>query len=166
MKRILLTSLVLTIGSGCGGEPYAEVSGSVDGYSLEPQTLYWGGPFLVMANESLDCMDMSWVKRGTNFRDGDEAPLDENIVALLFTYESDEVVAQNTSLEGDAPVDARLLVARDGALAVYKADAGELNVTEFTKQDDVIGTFVVDIEDEGFSGEFQLEWCNNLKTRY
>ena len=166
MRRIQLFGLIALCGLGCTDAPYAEVSGSVGGYALSPMTTYWGGPFLIMANEPLDCMDMAWVKRGTNFRDGDESPLDEDIVALLFTYESDEVVVQNTSMEGDAPVDARVLVTRSGALAVYKADAGELDVSEITKNDDVIGSFDLGFDDDSLSGEFLLEWCNNLKTRY
>ena len=166
MYRTHLISLAAFLISGCSGAPYAEVNGSVDGYSLGPQTTYWGGPFLIMVNEPLECMDMSWVKRGTNFRDGDEAPLDDDIVALLFTYESDEVVVQNTSMEGDAPVDARVLVTRSGALAVYKADAGVLDVTEFNNNDDVLGSFDIGFDEDNINGDFQLEWCNNLKTRY
>ena len=75
------------------------------------------------------------------------------------------------NLEGDAPVDARLLVTRDGALAVYRATAGELDVSEFSDRDDVFGyfdlTFTGDEDESGsLNGDFQLAWCNNLKTRY
>lgn len=166
MIRLQKLSLFALMVSGCSGTPYAEITGEVAGHELGALTTFWGGPFMLIADQPLDCMDMSWVKRGTNFRDGDEAPLDEDVVALLFTYESDEVAVQNTSLEGDAPIDARLLVTRDGALAVYKATSGELDVAEFNKQDDVLGSFNIGFEDGNLAGDFQLEWCNNLKTRY
>ena len=166
MNRFLMISFAAVGVMGCSGSPYAEVSGQVGDFKLSPLTTYWGGPFMILVDEPLDCMDMAWVKRGTNFRDGDEAPLDDDIVALLFTYEADEVVAQNTSLEGDAPVDARLLVTRDGGLAVYKATSGELDVSEITKKDDVVGSFDIGFDDGNLSGDFQLEWCNNLKTKY
>jgi hypothetical protein len=166
MTRSYFFGLAATLSLGCGASPFAEVSGEVGDYSLVPQTMFWGGPFVVFVDQPLDCMDMAWVKRGTNFRDGDEAPLDENIVALLFTYESEEVVVQNTSLDGDAPVDARVLVTRDGALAVYKATSGELDVSEFTSKDHAMGSFDLGFDDGNLSGDFQVEWCRNLKTRY
>lgn len=170
MTKIQIFGLSGLLAIGCGSPPYAEINGEVAGYTLKAQTVFWGGPFLVMVDQPMDCMDMAWVKRGTNFRDGDEAPLDDDIVALLFTYESDEVVAQNTNLEGDAPVDSRLLITRDGALAVYRATAGELDVQDFSDNDDVFGDFSVvfntDDEEASLTGDFQLAWCNNLKTRY
>ena len=166
--RTYLTGLVTAMCIGCGANPFAEVSGEVSGYTLAPQTMFWGGPFIVFVDQPLDCMDMAWVKRGTNFRDGDAAPenLDEDIVGLLFTYESEEVVVQNTSLDGDAPVDARLLVTRDGALAVYKATSGELDLTEFTSKEHALGSFSLGFDEGDLSGEFDVEWCRNLKSRY
>ena len=57
MNLFRLTSLSLLIASGCSGAPYADVSGEVDGFTLGPLTYYWGGPFLIIADEALDCME-------------------------------------------------------------------------------------------------------------
>ena len=127
--------------------PYAEITGEVGGHPLGALTTFWEGPLC----SSPISHWIVWTCPGSNvgpiFRDGEEAPLDENMVALLFTYESDEVAVQNTNLEGDAPIDVQLLVTRDGALAVYKATSGELDVAEFNKQDDVLGNFDIGFDD-------------------
>jgi hypothetical protein len=159
-----LLFLPTTFLAGCGIETYAELTGSVEGHSFTPVAAYWGGPFLVLTNEELACMDMSWVNR--TYVSGDEAPINKDLEAMQFTFNESDAVAGTYSVEGYAPVYGHFISINDGALDIWRAKTGSLVVDEITKQDVLIGTFNVGFDDGAMTGEFALEWCNNLKSKY
>jgi hypothetical protein len=84
--------------------------------------------------------------------------------SLLFTYANDEVVDENINVAGESLVDARVLIVTGGAMAVYRAEAGYIDVTEFSKKGHAIGEFELDFENGSLNGDFQVEDCNNLKA--
>lgn len=167
--RTVLFCLGLSLGSlsvsGCGADAYADLSGTVAGETLKPEGYFWGGPFLIFTSKAYECIDMYWVKRGPTFETGVEPPVEDDIVALLFTFEDSDVTEGNVSLEGDAPVDGRLLVIQDGAMTVYRAETGSLTIDEFTKKDAAVGSFDVGFDDGSMSGDFEVDWCTNMKTK-
>jgi hypothetical protein len=157
--------ICLPLAIACGPDPYADISGSVGGEELKAQSFFWGEPYIVLSSEPFECMDMAWVKRGANFETGGAPPTDSDMTALLFTYEDTDVVAGSFSVEGDAPIDARLLVVSNGALTVYKARTGALDVDSVEAEEHAVGSFELGFDEGSLSGEFEVEWCNNLKSR-
>ena len=149
--------------AGCSGGGTAEVTGAVSGYSLTPSAQWWGGPFLVITSEPLDCIDMYWVKR--SMVNGDEAPVDKDLVALQFTYNEGDVIAGTYSVEGAATVIADLLVIEGGALQVFDARTGALVVDEIEEEGFATGSFDLGFDDGTLSGSFDIEFCNNMKTK-
>ena len=152
--------------SACGAETFADITGEVEGVKVNATTFYWGGPYLVFTDTESDCKDMSWVQRGPTYENGGTAPTDSDMVALLFTFEATDVVETNASLEGDAPVDARVLTVEGDALTVYKAREGTLIVDSLEDEGVATGSFALGFEDGSLNGEFEIEWCNNLKAKY
>lgn len=165
-RSIVAALLVAVFSSGCGSKAFADISGSVDGIKLSAEASFWGGPFVVFTDKPFECMDMYWVKRGQNFETGVEAPVTEDMVALLFTYEASAVEAGDVVLGGTSPVDARLLVVKNEALTVYRADDGNIDVTEVSEDDGAIGSFTTVFDEGSLEGDFQVDWCTNLKSKY
>ena len=153
--------------AACGSGTFTEITGTVAGVKLNPTTYYWGGPFLVFTNLEQDCKDMAWVERGPFFENGGEAPVSDDMVALLFTFEDTDVTGgTNVSLKGESAVDARLLVVESDALTVYKAKEGEFIVDEAEEGDHALGSFALSFDDGTLTGDYEVEWCTNLKTPY
>lgn len=165
-RSLALFTLIAALGTGpvgCGGGGMAEVTGTVGGYSLNANSWYWGGPFLVLASRDYDCIDMSWVKR--TWVGGDEAPVSADVTALQFTYNEGDVVTGTYSVEGAAPVKADLLVVEAGALQVFDARTGALVLEDLEDEGIATGSFDLGFDDGTLSGSFEAEYCNNLKTK-
>lgn len=159
-----LTFALASALTGCGAKSFATINGSVDGVKLKAANFYWGGPFVVFTNLEGECSDVSWVDLGPRFSTGAEPPVADDLVALLFTYNDSDVVAGDNSVAGNAPVDARLIVIDDGAMTVTLADEGTIDVTDIDKDEgNAVGTFGLTFENGSLDGEFDVEWCNNLK---
>ena len=165
MKHALAPAALAALLAACGPSPYADISGTVAGSSFSANTYFWGGPYLVFVDKPQECIDLYWIRRGGTFQTGDEPPVDTDQRVLLFTYDESEVATGDYSLEGDAPVDGRLLDISGGAMTVYKATTGDLRVDEITKKDHAIGSFELGFDDGSLSGDFEIAWCNNLKAR-
>ena len=167
MHRIetALCAAVLAVCAGCGGGTFADVSGSVAGSKFSAQSWYWGGPYIVFVDQAWDCMDMYWVQRGPTFNNGGDAPTDKDMRALLFTYVAAGVVAGDYDLEGEAPVDARVLDVVDGALTVYEATTGNLVVDDVKDKGQAAGNFSLGFDDGSLEGDFRVDWCNNMKSK-
>ena len=168
IPRSMFTTMSLvpfvSIAIGCGGGTFADISGSVEGVKLNATSFYHGGPFLVFTSRESECLDMAWVERGSKFSSGEEPPTDYDMVSLLFTYANDEVVAENVSVDGQSLVDARLIVVSGGAMTVYDTAGGFIDVTEIDKKDHVIGNFDLSFDNGSLQGDFEVEYCNNLKA--
>lgn len=156
---------VLTL-AGCGSSTYADLSGTVDGNKFTASTFFWGGPFLIFTSNQQECIDFAWVKRGPTFENGGEAPNTGDMSALLFTFEGSDVTPTNTSLEGDSPIDARLLVVQDDALTVHRGVQGALIIDSVEGQDNAIGSLAVGFDEGSIEGEFEVEHCTNLVAPY
>ncbi|MDP6935539.1 MAG: hypothetical protein QGG40_21650, partial [Myxococcota bacterium] len=105
---------MITLGwfvAGCGPKIENTANGTVDGTSLNVQSAWWGGPFMILLNQEFDCIDMSWVDR--YYGDG-EAPLEDDLVALQFTFSEEEVDDGYYDVTGEAAVTARFLVNQSG----------------------------------------------------
>jgi hypothetical protein len=76
------------------------------------------------------------------------------------------VEAGDVVLGGTSPVDARLLVVKNEALTVYRADDGNIDVTEVSEDDGAIGSFTTVFDEGSLEGDFQVDWCTNLKSKY
>ena len=161
--RMWLCGLAFTT-IGCSGGTFAEVKGSVEGLKINANAYFFGGPSIVFTDHESECLDMSWVKRGSSFESGAEAPTDYNQNALLFTYADDSVVAENISVAGESLVTAHVISVQGGSLAVYEAVDGYIDVTEISKKDHAIGEFDLTFENGSLSGSFEVESCNNLKA--
>ena len=162
-----LMALALTPLCACGAQSTADITGTVAGHKMNATAYFWGGPYLVFTDHEDECLDMAWVKRGPTYENGGPAPTDYDMTALLFTFEATDVVSTNTNLEGDAPVDARLLVVEGDTLTVFKARTGTLVVDSVEEEGMALGNFDIGFQDYWqLSGDFEIEWCNNLKAKY
>ena len=161
MSMFVLAAGLLT---GCGGGNTAEITGSVDGLSIKPNTMYWGGPFVFFISRELDCDELAWVTKV--YDEGDEPPTDYDFTALQITYNESDVVTGTYDLSGQAPVKAEVLDVTGGALTVDKATEGTLIIDEVTNEKDAIGEFNFTFDEDGsLSGTFNVTWCTNLKSR-
>jgi hypothetical protein len=162
--RSTFTIIPLLLSIGCGDDTIFDITGKVDGTAFTADSAYWGGPFVAFVNQPDDCMDYAWVQKSID--ENDDPPTDRDLKALLFTYEESDVAEGNNSVEGNAPVDARLIIVQDGALTVHRAQTGFLDLAEITKKDRAIGNFTLGFESGDLTGDFEIDWCNNLKSKY
>lgn len=154
---------------GCSESFEARMAGSVDGLSFDIATAYWGGPFIVFTGDELDCEDFAFVSKFNE--DGDEPLVDFDISIFQITYNDSEVAAGNYNFGGEAPVTAEYIEISGGAMSVYRATEGTLEVEGAELEDLASGTFAVSFEENGedmgaLTGDFTLPWCTNLKSRY
>jgi hypothetical protein len=160
--RLLLAIPLLSL--ACK-ETTVSVKGSVDGQKLSATSAYWGGPFLVITDTALDCIDMPWVRESYDDDESNEVSTDEQFTALQFTYESSEIEEGKLSIRSrDAPAYAWFLDIDDGTATSTQATVGTI---ELNKEDDwVDGSFELTFGDAGsLEGEFVVENCTNLKKR-
>ena len=161
MKRLLVLSLAAT---GCGLSPNV-VDGSVAGEAMsEIQTVLWGGRYIVLIDEAVDCIDLAWVNH--TYSEGADLG-DRDFSALQFTFSRGVEVLEGTfSVQGAAEVNAKFLDYRDGifdAADEYRARDGFLTVDSVTDKDRASGTFDLDFGDgQALTGEFEAQWCVNL----
>ena len=157
----VLAAALLT---GCGSDGTAEITGSVDGLSITPTTMYWGGPFVIFIGRELSCEEFAWVTKV--YDEGDEPPTEFDFTALQITYNESDVVTGTYDLSGQAPVKAEVINVTGGAMTVFKASEGTLGVDEVVSEGDSVGDFAFTFDDYGtLSGSFSVPWCTNLKSR-
>lgn len=163
MRQLTLALFCLPL-MGCA-KLYADISGKVAGHSLSGTTAYWGGPYIVISDAELECMDMPWVKDFYN-EDGDDVDTDVNQTVLQFTYESTELRPGKLSItKHDAGAKGWFLVVQDGEADVWQATGGNIEM-EIDKKDRVSGTFTATFSSEGeIKGDVRIEKCSNLKPR-
>jgi hypothetical protein len=150
--------------AGCAGEGTAEITGSVDGLTITPTTMYWGGPFVFFVSRELDCDELAWVTKV--YDTGDEPPTDFDFTALQISYNESNVVTGTYDLSGQAPVKAEVINVTGGAMTVFKASEGTLIVDEVINEGDATGEFGFTFDEYGtLNGTFSLPWCTNLKSR-
>ena len=162
--RLLLITALLSL--GCK-KNFANVSGTVNGEGLDAQSFFWGGPFLVITDSEIDCMDMAWVNEEYEDTASDNGVASEDkFTALQFTYESKEVQKGKVSISMQASAArAWFLLIEDEVADATQATGGFIEV-DFDKKDRAKGKFDLDFGDEGsLKGDFRIEECSNLKKR-
>lgn len=157
MTRVLGLALLL---AGCQGKGSTTAEGSVNGQDFVLGGAWWGGPFIVLMDQDLECLDMAWVNR---YYDEDDPPIDFDINAVQFAYESDEVVDGIYDVSGQAAVTATWVSMVEGVFTTDKARSGQLIVDEITGGDEVIGTFDLTFDGGTLKGELGVAWCTNVK---
>ena len=141
--------------------------GAVAGIPFETVgTAMWGGRYLVLVDQEMDCIDMAWVHR--NYSEGaDLGNID--FVALQFTFGRGQEVSESPlpySVQGVAEVSARALDYTDGVFDAgdeYRGLDGLLFVDDVKDKNLASGSFDIEFsDDERLTGEFNATWCVNL----
>lgn len=160
MRTIVIPTLMLLLAAGCGGS-YAIVDGEVAGKGLaDINTVMFGGPFIIFTDAELDCLDVAFVTR--HYSQG-ESVTDFDFRLLQFAFTDPEVYAGVFNLAGEASVTAKFLVQTDGAFAEYRGREGILEVDDYQEDQLALGIFDVSFDEGTLSGEYEAEWCRNLK---
>ena len=154
----------LLFAAGCDSGGFATTSGFIGETAFnEPLTVFHGGPFLVFFDTEIDCLDMAWVEKAYNDA---QSPTDMNVTGVQFAWE-DEPTIGTFSVAGDAAVGAFGLINQGGVFELYRGQEGTVTITEEgpARDDPLIGTFAVTFTDGSqLSGEFETEWCRNLRA--
>ncbi len=161
MRRIVC--LVAFLG-GCAGGSSATVEGTAMGISLgDARYVYYGGPFLVISAKEVDCMDVDWVRR--SYPEG-TVPTEDDRELLQFAFATSDVTEGQKSVGLGASVTSTILSISGGALTQSRATAGTLTVATMEEETLATGSFSgLTFEDGTLSGEYEAEWCVNLKDR-
>lgn len=162
--RSTLAFFFLLFITGCGGGGELAVTGSVGGEKFDAKTAFFGGPFIAFTMAEEDCMDFAWVKKSID--QDDDVPVDRNVKSLILAFDESDVAQGNHSVEGDAPVDARFVGVEGDVLTVHRAREGFLEVAELEDGDHAVGTVSLTFEDGSIAGDFDIEWCTNLSSKY
>ncbi len=137
------------------------VDGEVAGKGLtDINTVMFGGPFIVISDAELDCLDVAFVTR--HYSQG-EAVTDFDFRLLQFAFSDPEVYAGIFNLAGEASVTAKYLIQSDGAFAEYRGREGNLEVDDYQEDQFALGIFNVSFDEGTLEGEYEAEWCRNLK---
>lgn len=161
-NNAFLAAILLTA-TACGAKASATVEGAVDGVRFTASNYWWGGPFIVFTDVEGECKDVAWADPGPTFATGGEAPVDGDLNAVLVTFLDTDVVKGDYAVGQVAPVDVRFLHVDDGEMTVSIAQEGTLVVDETEAEGMTAGSIAVSFEDGSIEGDFDLEWCNNLK---
>ena len=158
-KNVLLfgTTVLLV---ACGDKLPTEANGDVAGQSLDIQTAFWGGPFVLLTNAELDCKDVAWVERVYTIG---VAPVDTDLVALQITFNDSDVTEGVYDVTGEAPVGGRFLSITGGGFTEYTARTGNVEIVDLASGGDASGIFDLSFDDVSLSGSFEAENCSNLK---
>jgi hypothetical protein len=160
MRTFAIPTALFLLCAGCAG-PYAVVDGDVAGKGIsDPNTIMFGGPFIIIADKQLDCLDVAFVTR--HYTQG-EAVTDFDFHMLQFAFSDPEAYAGVFNLAGEASVTAKYLVQSDGAFAEYRGREGILEVDDYQEDKLALGIFDVSFDEGQLSGEYEAEWCRNLK---
>ncbi len=160
MRPLAIPTILVLLSTGCGG-PYALIEGNVAGKDLsQVNTVMFGGPFIVFADADLDCLDMSFVSR--HYTQG-EAVTDFDFRLLQFAFTDPDVFEGVFNLAGEASVTAKFVSQTDGAFGEHRGREGILEVDALEADKLALGIFDVSFDEGSLSGEYEAEWCRNLK---
>lgn len=150
---------IVLLSVGCEGKGTSTIDGTINGEAVTALSAWWGGPFVVVTDQELDCLDMAWVNK---YYDEDEPPITYNLTAVQFSYET-EVVEGVYDVSGEAAVSARLLTMSDGIFDSAKARSGQLIIDEINSKEQVIGTYNLSFDAGDITGTLEVPWCTNVK---
>ncbi len=160
MKTFAIPTALLLLAAGCGGS-YAIVDGEVGGKGLtDVNTVMFGGPFIIISDADLECLEVAFVTR--HYSQG-EAVTDFDFKLLQFAFSDPDVSTGVYNLAGEASVTAKYLAQSDGAFAEYRGREGILEVDQLEDDKFALGIFDVSFDEGELSGQYEAEWCRNLK---
>ncbi len=160
---LVALSLVGGVVSGCGGAN-ADVEGTVGAIQFgETRYVYFGGPFLVISMTEIDCEGLDFVRR--NYEVG-QAPTEDEIQALQFSYVADAIPEGFAPVAPDATVSASVFSVSGATFYESIASAGSITIDSVSEESTASGVFEGLAFDDGtLNGGFDAEWCRNLKAR-
>jgi len=153
----------LALACGCDSDGSAVVSGTIGEFDfMEAPTVMHGGPYLILFDRTVECLDMAWVNKVYS---ESEPPASFDFVALEFANVDDGWWVANFSLGGGAGVSALGLMLEDDEFEWIRGREGTLNITEVgdREQDPVVGEFEVTFGEGAVTGEFESAYCRNLR---
>lgn len=160
MRTLAIPIALALLTVGCGGS-YALVEGEVAGKGLaDINTVMFGGPFIIIADKQMDCLDVSWITR--HYSQG-EAVTDYDFEVLQFAFSDPAVYEGVFNLAGEASVTAKFLSQSNGAFTEYRGREGNLEVDRLDDNKLAVGIFNVGFDEGQLSGDYEAEWCRNLK---
>ncbi len=156
---------LISLLAGCGAPP-AAVSGTAGGITFEASTsAFFGGPYVVIANGEVDCVDLAWIRR--SYEDG-VAPTDSSVQLLQFAFNGDSspTVAEGRVAVGVAAnVSATLVKVAGDTPTFSRAEGGFLDIDTVEAESEAVGSFEgLAFEDGTLSGTFTATWCRNLRN--
>ncbi len=161
--RWLVLSAALFL-AGCDSGMYAQTSGFIGPTQFnEPVTVYHGGPFLVLFDRQVDCLDLAWVEKAYNQA---QSPTELDFVGVQFAWE-DEMNVGTFSVAGDAAVNGYGYSNLGGVFEIFRAREGTITIEGIgpARHDPAMGSFAVTFADGSqLAGEFETEWCRNLRA--
>ncbi len=157
--RFWLCPMALLAACG-GGVGDTTATGSVNGVELQVAVAYWGGPFVLLTDRDYDCLEMGWVNR---YYEEEEPPVEQDTVALQFTFNASDVVEGIYDVAGEAALTVRFLNVVDGAFTIEKGRSGQLLIDEMTNGDVVNGSYNITFDSGSIAGDLSLPFCTNLK---
>ena len=162
MRRCIIISGLAAL-SGCSSYT-AAVSGSASGLSIGTTSyVFFGGPFVVITPDEVDCMDLAWVR--PSYQEG-SLPTDQDMDILQFSYTSGQLSTGQKSIGLGASVTSTIVHISGESLEQARATGGVINVDSIEEETTAIGSFEgVTYDDGTLDGTFEAQWCINLKER-
>lgn len=158
--RALAIIACLTL--GCA-PPLSEISGSVAGTGFaQVGTAYFGGPFLFLVDETLDCMDVFWVTRNYTTGQPVHEEFQQDFVGVQFAFSGDNLLQGQFNVAGEAQVSSKLLIQTGGVLEEHRGRGGFLVISSLD-DDTTSGTIELTFDEGELEGTFYAEECVNLK---
>ena len=151
---------LLALATACSGKGDTTAEGEVAGQSLAVASAWWGGPFVVIADQDYDCLDMSWVNR---YHEEEEAAVDEDMMALQVTWNGDTIEPSLYDIAGEAALTVRLLTVSDGFFSIDKGRSGTVVIDQADDEGQLVGTYEIAFTSGTLSGALDMDWCANLK---
>lgn len=159
MSRLLLVLLF----AGCsGGGASVDVTGAIGSSDFTGAVAYNGGPYIVIFDRPVDCIDISWVHK--IYTDGSSPAEGLDFVGLQLTWQSLEPSVGTNDVAGNGEVSAQGLINEGGTFTLEKGRSGTVSVSEVGADNEyVTGSLsLISFATGTLTGDFTTEYCRNL----
>ena len=147
--------------AGCSQEFTGEIAGQIGSYAFDEVGAVWhGGPFIVLFDRPVDCLDVYWVEQ--NYFEGISPSEGLDYVAVQFAFDDGEPSVGTFSVYGDAAAGAMGLINDGNYFELMQGRDGTITISEVT-EDSVIGEFDISFDTGALTGNFESLYCRNLK---
>ncbi len=165
--RLVLSSAPIVIVGlvGCA-KPSATITGSALSIDFSDiKQVFFGGPYIVMTpSDNVTCETVVFVRQ--SYETG-SPPTTTPIELLQFTFVGADVSTGPKSIALSDSEVTSIVLATDGTHFDFdRATAGSIQVDTLNSQKTASGSFSgVTFADGSVDGDFDAEWCTNLKDR-